>query len=401
MTKKESNLNKYHFYNLPKALKKSDYQEVCDLTVNDFKNNPNVKSIYLDGGEWVPGISDLDILVVYNNRIVECKKNNFHHSLSKKAKFIFLHDNAIFDEEYFENLQYLISDIKNLRLQWGKDILIRSSKDELSSNDYRLLNSILIFKFLINKLLFFPRYLTVKKIDVRHLLGELHSLIYTLEMMEIVSGEKINSDFPMRIRQLRNNWFQNKQEDNLKEFVLLIDEGIDLILEIVIGLDKFVKNQSLPMDENLVFQNRKYYITFKRIWSKEMFLQNLKEGYIAIKKYFWDKRIVENFKMRLPLSLSYFMLAYANYDGSLSDWIKKGLLNYRQLLELNVSKGIERHIIQANRFVLANIENNGIYKIPFSYGLLSGKRTIKSKIGEKLILVLRCIKNKRYENFIN
>lgn len=381
----------FNFYNLPKHFQKADYEKACDLAAASFKNNPDIRAAYLEGGEWAPGISDVDITVVYNDKIENRAAVQSPWSLSEKAKYLFLHTYGSYNEESFRNFYYLVPDKINLRLIYGKAVPILDAHKELSSKDYKFLNAILIFDFLVQKLLFYPLRLMSKTQDARRLLGEIHSITYTLGMMEALTGEQMGGDFSAEIKRLRKNWFEEDLEKNLKNLASLLNEGIDLILDMVIKLNDFIKSQSLPADSRIIFKNRKYYIIFDEKWSKEKFLQSFFKGYLVLKNPY-SKRAVENFKLVLPPYLSYFLMAYSSYQGPLSDWIRGGLLNYKKLENFFVPAGIEKHIINTNNLAQADIENKGLFRIPFSYGLLTGRRTIASKIGEKLILFLRTIK---------
>lgn len=381
----------FKFYNLPKHFQKTDYEEACNLAAASFKNNPDIKAAYLEGGEWVPGISDVDLTVVYNDRMENRVAVKSPWSLSEKAKYLFLHTYGSYNEESFRNFYYLVPDKINLRLIYGKAVPILNAREELSPKDYKFLNAILIFDFLVQKLLFYPLNLMVKKQDARRLLGEIHSITYTLGMTEDLIGEQMGGDFSIKIKQLRKNWFGENQEENLKKLASLLEEGVDLVLDIVVKLNDFIKSQSLPADSRIVFQNRRYYVIFDEKWSKEKFLQNFFRGHLILKNPY-SKRTVENFKLVLPSHLSYFLMAYSNYDGPLSNWIGGGLLNYKKLGNLFVPTGMKKHIISTNNLVQADAENKGLFRIPFSYGLLTGRRTITSRIGEKIILFLRSIK---------
>lgn len=387
----EINFKKYKFFNLPQILKESDYHETCNLFVNNLKDNPNIKSIYLAGGPWVPGISDLDILIIYHQKI---KKETYRPTpwkFSIKEKHLYSYmDFDIWNltENSFRNLYYINSPT-SLKLLWGEEILLRSPKNELSQDNFQSLNAILIFDFLINKLLFSPRHFKSFKIDVRRMLGEVYSLRYTLELLQSIDPQPIGIDFISRIKKLREEWFDKDQIENLQELVSVYSKSIDLILDIVVKLNNFIQNQNLPMSD-IVLKNRKYYIVFNKQWTKEKFLDNFKKGYIFLKRPFSD-RIIENFKLLLPLPLSYFLMVYANYSGSQSNWIKECLVGY-QKITTPIDKGMREHIKMTNDFVQDSIDHS-FARIPLSYGCLAKKQRFISYLGEKLILFLRRIKN--------
>lgn len=58
---------KFTLSNFPRKIMDQDYFDACDFIIKKYKNDVRVKSIYLGGGNWVPGISDLDIYIVLDN----------------------------------------------------------------------------------------------------------------------------------------------------------------------------------------------------------------------------------------------------------------------------------------------------------------------------------------------
>ena len=378
---------KYTFFNLPKILKESDYQELSDLTVEKLKNISGIKSIYLSSGIWIPGISDLDIIIVCDERAKKSGKMLAPWQLSEKAKYIFTHNFWELDEESFKFIRYISPSI-NLKLLWGKDIPVFEIKKELSQKEYQFIFATVIFDFLINKLLFFPRYINNFQLNVRQLLGEIYSLIYTLDIFNSINFQPIKTDFPERIKKLRENWFISNKEKNLKELVILLEESIDLILEIVVKLNNFVEDHNL-LKRKFIFKNRKYYIASDKNWTKDKFINNFLKGHISIKKPF-SNRILENFKLVLPESFSYFFTAYINQKGILSDWIRKNLNISSK--EISVNPEIIRHIKIINNSAQTSIKY-GFSRIPFPFGLLIHKQTLLSRIGDILILSLRKVNN--------
>ena len=109
--KNQINIKNYHFYNLPIPFKKKDYWDTCNLIEKKLKDNKNIESVYLqlgDKGEWVPGISDLDIILVYKDSIDLSIGIISPWSLSDSAKYIFIHNYGTYDKESFENLFYML-----------------------------------------------------------------------------------------------------------------------------------------------------------------------------------------------------------------------------------------------------------------------------------------------------
>jgi len=379
-------LKKYHFVNLPKKFEKSDYQEVCDLIVNHLKDNSDIKSVYLSSGVWIPGISDLDIIIIHHKKRKEIPIPNFRE-ISEKAKYVLLHGFWELAEECFKNVNYISPGLR-LKLLYGEEILRYEPEKELNLKEHHFFLSGIIFEYLINKLLLFPRYLRKTQLNVRQLLGEIYSLTYTLEVFEIINPGAIKTDFPQRIRQLRGTWFNNPPEKNLRELINLLIKSIDLISELTLGLSEFVKKENLPM-KSLVFENRKYYIIFNEKWTQEKFINNFEKGYISLKKPF-SSRVLESFKLVLPSSLSYFFLAYVQEQGPLSNWIIKSLNDYPKTIFL-INRGLKKHIKIINQSYQTTIDY-GFSRVPFSYGSLVGKQTKISRLSDKLILFLTRIK---------
>jgi len=373
--------NNYHFYNFPRRLSELDYREVCDLAVSRSQNNPNIESIYLVGGKWMPGISDIDILFVLKDKVSPKIRFILPAELSSKAKFIFVHGCGTSDIESFKNYFYLVPEKTKLKLIHGNPIEVRQPKKELSPLDYKFLQAIIVFDLLINKLLYFPRYLKYSELDVRDLIGQIYSITYTLEMIEEITEKKIATDFSFKINQLRRKWFDENKNNNLKKILELSGESIDLILDIVILLNQFLNEKLEKKDKdalktNAVFKTPKHHIVFKSSenWNKQVFLEELYRHYKKIKFPLFSKEM-EVFRMTLPLNLLYFLVSYANFDGKMSEWFRASLNEKIRIDHFN--EGIKSHIEATNYLVGASVKNYGLIRIPFSYGFLVNENKIK------------------------
>lgn len=387
---KSTKFKKCNLYNFPQRLNKADYQNCCKLVVECARNNPTVASLYLMGGEWLPGISDLDIVVVYkSNTKPQPLKGPW--GLSNRADFIFTHSYLSFDEKDFAGFYYLYpKETSNLKLIWGKDIIISNPHDELSELDNKLLFSFILFSVLVNKLLLFPRYYQERELSVRRIIGELYSLIYTFYILEKITDEKIGKDFSFRIKNLRNKWFADDLNKNINELFSLLGIGIDLILRTTIILDESLGALSLPQNKNIVFENKKYFISFIEDWRGQAFLDEFKGGSIDVNLPVVRKRI-ENYKLVLPSSFSYFFTTYASMAGDFSYNIKNSLSGTFSDTSI-FSKGAILHTKAMNSIFHSSRSVDGLYKVPFSYGFpLFKGRVIRQKAAAAIVRLIRAL----------
>lgn len=387
-------IGKYSFYNLPQKLDYSDYKKTCDMATAKLKNNKNIKSIYLVGQKWIPGISDIDILLVYNNIIDNRIKIDFSGNLSPMAKFIFLHGYGTINEENFKNYFYIVPQKTELKLLHGEALDFNDPSKELSIADYGWLQSFMIFDFLINKLLIFPRYLRSQSVNIRTVLGEMNSFVYTAEILEKVINKKMDFNFVSQIKHLRENWFDN-ETNNLQKTIELFEEAINLICNIVILLNDFLEHNldqryKEMLKKEIIFKNINYNISFSANWNKNIFLTSFNDNYLKTKLPF-SSNLIETFRIILPVNFSYFFMAYAALDGPMSDWIRRCLFRHENVEESILNDGIKKHIQAINELVGVGIKNKGAIRIPFTYGLLISGSKFKNFL-KKVILFLKRIK---------
>lgn len=381
----------HQFNDFPKPFKEDEYWEVCRLVLRELKKNPDINSVYLAGSRWVPGISDLDIIVVYKNKLPKIK-SGVPRKISEKVDYLFTHNYGSYDIKSFENIFYIIPDNTDFKLLYGKDLKIHFPEQELDKENFNFLYAILIFDLLINRLLFFLDYSFAKKTMVRNALCQIYSLTYTLEMIEQILNRQIEKDFKKRIAYLRNNWFNNRLEDNLDNLLDLEKQSIQIILRIIKYLDEFISNYFNLKNSEIYFRNYKFEIKFDKQW-KDKIISTYKNGSLILTNPLNGRKKI-NYKFILPESFSYFLLAYSQHNGLLNDWIKRGLKNKNNLkiAKEKIPLGISRHIFVLNALVRKDKEYQGLLKIPFSYGLILGKRTLASKLGETFLKFKRFFK---------
>jgi len=392
-------LNKIELFNFPRRLKKVDYENLCSLVVADLKLNPDIVAVYLAGRDWVPGISDLDIVVVYKNRRQGRYNITNPWSLSKEAEYVFMHVYSNYTEASFKDLHYLYPTFDKPKLLYGSPASLRLPEEELTDIEHKWLQSSFIFDFLINQLLLYFRYNFKNKINVREVIVVISSLVYTISMVEKITNSKIETNFPQKIASLRNSWFTNSREKNTKFLFSLLGEAESLILKIVQLLTGFLEKEipdiAKEMKEStFCFRNSHYDLIFMPNWSEKIFLAEFKKGLIEFNPPFFKKRKdIDSYRLALPSPLFFFLENYTRVKGSWSDWLKKNVKNNQLSIKIPVNKGIKEHALATNRYISECITSGDkVLKLWLTYGFFPYPRSIKRKIADSIVLFLRKLK---------
>ncbi len=389
-------LDKIELFNFPKYLKRADYENLCNLVVADLKLNPDIVAVYLAGGNWVPGISDLDIIVVYKNQRQSQYNIKSPWALSKEAEYVFMHVYENYTEASFRDLHYFSPKFNKIKLLYGSSVSPRLPEKELNSLEYNWLQASFAFDFLINKLLLFFRHDLENKINVREAIVVISSLVYTISVVEKITNLKIETNFPQKITSLRNNWFVNSQEKNIKSLFNLLEEAESLILRIVQLLAEFLEKEIPDVvkkmkESTFYFRNSHYDLIFMPNWNEKIFLSEFKKGLIEFNPPFFRRRKnIDSYRLVLPSVLFFFLRSYTLVEGQWSDWLKKSVRNNQLLIKTPVNKGIKEHALATNRYINECIASGDkILKLWLSYGFFPYPRSIKRKIADLIILFLR------------
>ncbi len=169
--------------NLPKKKVLKDYDKARLEIVEKYKNVNGLVSIYEYGSVSAPGISDLDIILVFSDGMRGKKVK-----VANNSKFLnfFLKNGTIIKttEQIFKKFNYI--DEFNLKKIYGKKIrLIKISKKRK-----KFLSLISILDWLPERLLRLAQINSSKKIKVNELLCLLYSVTYSFENLYKITKEK-------------------------------------------------------------------------------------------------------------------------------------------------------------------------------------------------------------------
>ena len=191
------------FINYPPVLQREDYHELIDVIIDHLSPYKEIKAIYQLGSVRHPGISDLDILCVFENG--SQLDLNIHNELPNTAGHILTHGLfGLFEEDVPAILNYsFISDLKLLK---GPDVLAQYSNEGMSDD----LKPQLALEYLLKMFITLDIQLLYKTLKVRSFLLEARALIFDLELLGIKEGKLFG--LIQDVIKLRGQWYTAPQE---------------------------------------------------------------------------------------------------------------------------------------------------------------------------------------------
>lgn len=244
----------YSFTDIPSPLEESAYHRILKNVVAKLSSLEGVEAVYQIGGIASPGISDLDLVVVFRDDFV-CLYN-LHDELSDEEKYLFIHKLFGCSAKYFhESSRY--SFFHNFTLLAGSDIKREEKLNELETSTIK---SQIALEYMVKM---YANIIVQKEysvLQIRSLLLHGKALNFDLEFLgvdAITLQESVNE-----LLSIRKNWFKatdGKAQIELwfKQFVILFPEILDSILKVrglylpEIETKKIAKNISLHRGASL------------------------------------------------------------------------------------------------------------------------------------------------------
>ncbi|MFC2051604.1 hypothetical protein ACFLT4_02620 [Chloroflexota bacterium] len=389
----------WRFFNLPLPMKQEDYEEVLEKVVTNLRNSPSVKAAYLAGSDWVPGVSDMDVIVLLDKNGKESQLDS-PKSLSEKSSYIFSHNYGAYPYAILKNMFFLNPYTREWRRLFGEEVRIGGYYDLPDIEDQRVVVAATIFDLLVNKLLYFPSILLSKRIDVRKMLGWLWSLTYTLDMLQFTTEEPMAKEYGECIRELRSCWFEMGKQEVLDMLIALMKEANDIILELPIRLGDYLSKKSkwvkpeeteipfkrLPLAKSCAipcFMNYKNTLVFThKTWTLKKYRSYSRRD-CQRRRYLARFISQDSYLAFLPRGLSAILYSYALGNGPLSDWIMKDLYANAEEIPILDSVGIRKRITVLNENLDA-FRRERVAKVPFPYGFAMQKLTSRQAVKRAL-----------------
>lgn len=233
----------YSFIKEPHYVEPKAYEYTIDKIANLLKNEPAILSIYRLGNVNHPGISDIDLVVVFKDN--EKCGINVHDHLDAKDCYLLTHEVGGVPEKYFKEV-YAYSFWDNLEFMWGKNHLNDDfkKKDKIVGHaDYK---EQIGLEFLIKNFLELSVQRSYGIIKKRSLLQEIKGIRYDIKFLKLQ-----NSELDRYVKELLNrldNWFLESWKN--KEMSKWLDDYYHALKQSINQLSENGKKLWIPKREN-------------------------------------------------------------------------------------------------------------------------------------------------------
>jgi len=193
--------SKYSFINIPIYIEKIEYLKSIEQKIELLKKINGIKSIYQIGSLRHPGISDIDIIVIFENEAFT--DYNPRKKFSDIDNYLFPHGISAICEYHFKNINKF-SFFHELKYLWGKEFKLNLQTSTHSSID--ILKKQTAIEYLIDNYIDLTVQLKYKIIKLRNLLQHIKAIRYDLEFLDISSGKFY--DLVTQLVKWVDNWFE-------------------------------------------------------------------------------------------------------------------------------------------------------------------------------------------------
>ena len=244
--------------NLPYFRTLQEYQIALDRYIRQAAKTQALKAAYQFGSVGAPGLSDIDLALVVDEKITQRELLNLSISnLSVDDQKIFLHEPLIVTE-HNKNILFETNYVKNLNRIYGEDgcLKTKSALPDIYTRWAITLEYVPMYLFCLQK------WLVQGKVDVRLAIPVLRSIKYLLEL---------NSDFKKwfwanwesyadNVNFLCDNWFRLSDNDSARILESAIQEAWNIVVDIAWARDteltddkKFTSEREMRKPNKLVY----------------------------------------------------------------------------------------------------------------------------------------------------
>jgi hypothetical protein len=206
----------FQIINRPKPTGINAYQSALQKATRAMKEIPGIAAIYQLGGFSHPGISDIDLLVIFNDEARIYARPQ--ESLRKINRYLFTHNISAISKTHFQQADKYSVWYKP-RLLWGEDL--RRGEDRLGPADREAIEKQTALEFLIENYIDLTIQLKYGVIKLRGTLQHLKAIRLDLNLLGKSSGPVF--EMVELLLSWLDKWFENRIPESyfwnwIKEF---------------------------------------------------------------------------------------------------------------------------------------------------------------------------------------
>lgn len=280
------------FINRPTFVPREIYAKANDFLIDYFKQEPSLLSIYQFGNITSPGVSDIDLLLVFKDG-EKCLLNGFE-KLPEQYSYLFTHGMMALNEKHFRANHHftLWSDYVYLA---GANIAM-DLKEQKTEEEIHALKIQTALEFLVANYIALKVQLTYGIIRLRSLLQHMKGIIYDLEFLNVNSG--IVYDQLLELKHWIKNWFQlNPTDKQIEKWIFDFDKTYEAFVK-----EMFHQHQLyLPKMDNYFMARNSILINRNKVGYKHKGIVLPKQLSIIGKKYSNLQNRFNRFEFYFPI----------------------------------------------------------------------------------------------------
>jgi len=212
----------YHFIDSPRPYHRTDYQSAIQRMCDTLSEIPGLISIYQIGSISTVGISDIDLIAIFDDKVEEFA--NPISSLNQKDKYLFIHNiygETISNYHRARGLS-LFHNFKHLQ---GK--ILEVDECVLCAEDIEFLKTQIALEFLVKMYINMIVQRTYRVFKLRGVFLHINAIKYDLEFLGTDSGDLF--DITSHLIDVRKNWFEHPISES--ELSNLLDTFFSALVE--------------------------------------------------------------------------------------------------------------------------------------------------------------------------
>ena len=231
----------------------------------------NIKSIYQLGSIEAPGLSDIDLFIIFKNRQRDCVYNYYINRLSSKSQYLFLHNCWFIDECMMKKLPHWFPYF-NLFKVYGDKIEI-----DIRCKDDNNVKVILLTKYLLRKIPFDLIHFSYASnvLNERIMVGMVNSIRYTIELVKDISKKGVPWKWKLFCEEyieFRKSFFAYNYSERRERLLNFIADSIIIAAELILYVSDNIIKEVVNVNGSGMLNRRKVKIYFRETTLEEMLL---------------------------------------------------------------------------------------------------------------------------------